>query len=74
LDGATYTIGAIGVGWASASTHAWIVWTLSPPLLSVFGWRHPHVGRRRSTARLGLALLALVVFVLCFTRRKSTSI
>jgi membrane-associated protease RseP (regulator of RpoE activity) len=59
---------ALGLCFYSSS---WMVWTgLAVALLSVFGWRHPptwddHVPLDR--ARLWLAFLALIVFVLCFT-------
>lgn len=59
---------ALGLCFYSAS---WIVWTgLAIVLLSVFGWRHPptwddHVPLDR--ARLLLALVALLVFIVCFT-------
>jgi len=66
------TIGAIGVGIGLCLySYWWIVWTaLLIALLSVFGWRHPptwdeHVPLDRT--RTWLALVALVVFVLCFT-------
>ena len=59
---------ALGLCFYSAS---WILWTvLLVAMLSFFGWRHPptwddHVPLDRT--RLWLALLALVVFVVCFT-------
>jgi membrane-associated protease RseP (regulator of RpoE activity) len=59
---------ALGLCFYSSS---WIVWTaLAVVLLTTFGWRHPptwddHVPLDRT--RLGLAILAFVVFVLCFT-------
>jgi membrane-associated protease RseP (regulator of RpoE activity) len=66
------TIGTIAValGLCFYST-SWIVWTgLAIVVLSVFGWRHPptwddHVPLDRT--RTGLAVLAFVVFVVCFT-------
>jgi membrane-associated protease RseP (regulator of RpoE activity) len=66
------TIGAIGVGIGLCLySYWWIVWTaLLIALLSIFGWRHPptwdeHVPLDRT--RMWLALVALAVFVLCFT-------
>jgi membrane-associated protease RseP (regulator of RpoE activity) len=66
------TIGTIAValGLCFYST-SWIVWTgLAVVLLSVFGWRHPptqddHVPLDRT--RVWLAVLALAIFILCFT-------
>ena len=66
------TIGTIAVALGLCFySSSWIVWTgLAVALLAVFGWRHPptwddHVPLDRT--RLWLALLALVVFVVCFT-------
>jgi membrane-associated protease RseP (regulator of RpoE activity) len=59
---------ALGLCFYSSS---WIVWTaLAIGLLTVFGWRHPptwddHVPLDRT--RVWLAVVALIVFVLCFT-------
>ena len=66
------SIGAVGIGIGLCFySYSWILWTaVLIVLLSIFGWRHPptwddHVPLDRT--RLGLAFLALVVFVLCFT-------
>ncbi|MGE5198619.1 MAG: site-2 protease family protein [Rhodospirillaceae bacterium] len=66
------SIGAIGIGIGLCFySYSWILWTvLLIVLLSVFGWRHPptwddHVPLDRT--RLWLAVLALLVFVVCFT-------
>jgi hypothetical protein len=59
---------AVGLCFYSSS---WIVWTgLAVALLASFGWRHPptwddHVPLDR--ARMWLALVALIVFAVCFT-------
>jgi len=59
---------ALGLCFYSSS---WIVWTgLAVALLSLFGWRHPptwddHVPLDRT--RLWLALVAFLIFVVCFT-------
>jgi membrane-associated protease RseP (regulator of RpoE activity) len=59
---------AIGLTYFSLS---WIVWTvLTVAMLAVFGSRHPRVFDEDvplDRTRLLLALLALVIFVLCFT-------
>jgi membrane-associated protease RseP (regulator of RpoE activity) len=66
VTGGTVAVAA-GLCFYSSS---WIVWTLlAVALLTKFGWRHPptwddHVPLDR--ARIWLAVLALVVFVLCF--------
>jgi membrane-associated protease RseP (regulator of RpoE activity) len=66
------TIGTIAVALGLCFySSSWIVWTgLAVALLSLFGWRHPptwddHVPLDRT--RLWLAILAFVVFALCFT-------
>ncbi|MCU0249051.1 MAG: site-2 protease family protein [Vicinamibacterales bacterium] len=66
------TIGAIAVAMGLCFySSSWIVWTgLLVAMLTFFGWRHPpawddHVPLDRT--RLVLALVALVVFVVCFT-------
>lgn len=55
----------------SLYSSSWIVWSLlAVGLLFVFGWRHPAVwdeSEPLDRTRRWLALLALVVFVLCFT-------
>ena len=59
---------ALGLAWFSAS---WIVWTvLMVAMLIAFGPRHPrtpdeHVPLDRT--RLALAIVALVMFIVCFT-------
>jgi membrane-associated protease RseP (regulator of RpoE activity) len=59
---------ALGLCFYSSS---WIVWTgLAVALLSFFGWRHPptwddHVPLDRT--RVVLAVVALLIFVVCFT-------
>jgi membrane-associated protease RseP (regulator of RpoE activity) len=59
---------ALGLCFYSSS---WIVWTgLAVALLSFFGWRHPptwddHVPLDRT--RVVLAVVALLIFVICFT-------
>jgi membrane-associated protease RseP (regulator of RpoE activity) len=61
---------AVALGLCFYST-SWIVWTgLAIVLLSIFGWRHPptwddHVPLDR--ARVWLALVAFLIFVVCFT-------
>jgi len=61
-------VAAIGLCFYSSS---WIVWTgLAVALLSAFGWRHPPTWDDDvplDRTRLWLAVVALVVFVLCFT-------
>jgi membrane-associated protease RseP (regulator of RpoE activity) len=66
------TIGTIAVALGLCFySSSWIVWTLlAVVLLSVFGWRHPptwddHVPLDRT--RLWLALVALLIFIVCFT-------
>jgi membrane-associated protease RseP (regulator of RpoE activity) len=66
------TIAALGAGIGLCFySYSWIVWTgLLILLLSVFGWRHPPTWDERvplDRTRLWLALLALVVFAVCFT-------
>ena len=61
---------AVALGLCFYST-SWIVWTgVAIVLLSLFGWRHPptwddHVPLDR--ARLWIALVAFLIFVVCFT-------
>jgi membrane-associated protease RseP (regulator of RpoE activity) len=59
---------AVGLCFYSMS---WIVWTvLAVVLLFVFGWRHPRTWDEDvplDTTRIWLAIVAVVVFVLCFT-------
>jgi membrane-associated protease RseP (regulator of RpoE activity) len=70
---ATYvTFAMIGVALALAFfSSSWIVWTaLTLGMLFVFGFRHPRVFDEHTPlarSRLGLAVFALVMFVLCFT-------
>lgn len=63
------TIGAaVGLSFYSSS---WIVWTLvAVGLLFAFGWRHPRTWDEEvplDRRRVILAVVALIVFVLCFT-------
>ena len=66
------TIGAIAVAMGLCFySSSWMVWTgLLVAMLTFFGWRHPparddHVPL--DSARLWLAFLALVIFIVCFT-------
>jgi membrane-associated protease RseP (regulator of RpoE activity) len=63
------TVGAaVGLSFYSSS---WIVWTaVAVGLLFAFGWRHPRTWDEDAPLdrrRLWLALLALVIFAICFT-------
>jgi membrane-associated protease RseP (regulator of RpoE activity) len=65
------TIGTVAVAAGLCFySSSWIVWTLlAVALLTRFGWRHPPTwddGVPLDRARVWLALLALVVFMLCF--------
>lgn len=61
-------VGTIGLSFYSSS---WIGWTvIAVGLLFAFGWRHPAVWDEDvplDRTRQWLALVALVIFVLCFT-------
>jgi membrane-associated protease RseP (regulator of RpoE activity) len=66
----TYVMLLVAVGLASLYT-SWIVWTmLMIAMLFVFGPRHPRVFDEEvplDRTRLILALVALLIFILCFT-------
>ena len=67
----TYAMLGAAVVLAYFYTTSWIVWTIVMiAMLFAFGLRHPHTVDEDvplDHARVGLAIVALIIFILCFT-------